>query len=67
MLFRSDNAADKYETDVCGKRVIDYNEFKKVNKDYNCLIAATYEASAEIASQLRKDDIEFGTLYPTLI
>ena len=63
----ADNAADKYETDVCGKRVIDYNEFKKVNKDYNCLIAATYEASAEIAAQLQKDGIEFGTLYPTLI
>ncbi len=61
-----DNSLDKQGTYICGKMVISSDEFKKIAEEYSCLIAASYEASVEIAEQLRKERIEFGTLYPIL-
>lgn len=61
-----DNSPDKQGRDLCGKQIIDYEELKKISRDYNCLVAASYEASVEIAEQLQRDGIEFGTLYPTV-
>lgn len=59
-----DNSAKKQGNEICGKRVISYDEFKQISKDYNCLITAPYRVSVEIGRQLETDHISYGILYP---
>lgn len=60
----ADNSAEKQGKILCGKMVISYDDFKQISKDYNCLITAPYNVSAEIGRQLKADNISYGTLYP---
>lgn len=59
-----DNSTKKQGNEICGKHVISYNDFKKISKDYNCLITALYSVSVEIGRQLETDHISYGMLYP---
>lgn len=59
-----DNSTKKQGNEICGKRIISYNDFKQISKDYNCLITAPYRVSVEIGQQLEMDNISYGILYP---
>ena len=60
----ADNSVDKQGKEMYGKRVISYEAFKQISKDYNCLVTAPRRASFEIKQQLQRDDICCGTLFP---
>lgn len=59
-----DNSTRKQGNEICGKRVISYDDFRRISGDYNCLITAPYSVSVEIGRQLEMDHIKYGILYP---
>ena len=59
-----DNSVDKQGKEIFGKKVISYDELKRISMEFNCLVTAPYNASVQIEKQLRDDNISCGILFP---
>lgn len=63
VAFFIDNSLSKIGKEYRGKNVISFDEYRKVNGQYNCLITASFKISLEIGKQLEAAGVEYGMLY----
>lgn len=59
-----DNSPEKVGRTIEGKRVISFDEFRDISKEYHCLVTAQRKNSIDIKKQLKENQIDCFTLYP---